>query len=229
MSKLVKEIWRTAVYQGIEYKNFSVSSLGRITKTKKGATKFIATDMTKRRTVSINNGRGTTVNVAAARLIYCTFGNGYIRKGYVIDHVDNNCCNDKICNLQEITNAENISKYHKWNKRRALDIRNNPPKERLLLAKPVPLGTNNLYNHTTCYLGLYPNQRMADEARRIAKGIISIYKIKNNDKIKKAVREAVNEYRAKNNLPLIIKYSCSTTKHIMRHINRYHGIYKLVY
>jgi hypothetical protein len=41
------------------------------------------------------------------RLVYCTFSNDYDMDGYVIDHLNRDTSDNRLCNLQKVTPAEN--------------------------------------------------------------------------------------------------------------------------
>lgn len=43
------------------------------------------------------------------KIVWCTF-NGPVPKGYVIDHINNDRADNRLCNLQLLTNAENVQK-----------------------------------------------------------------------------------------------------------------------
>lgn len=50
------------------------------------------------------------------RLVYCNFNNDYDLEGYVIDHIDANPNNNKLSNLQKITQSENNLKQARFQK-----------------------------------------------------------------------------------------------------------------
>ena len=64
--------------------------------------------------VSLKTPDGGWKQIGLHRLIWLLF-NGYIPKGHVVDHIDNNSLNNDISNLQCILNRENVVKdrnYH---------------------------------------------------------------------------------------------------------------------
>ena len=48
-------------------------------------------------------------------MVYCTFNNDFNLEGFVIDHIDNNLKNNKLDNLQKITQQENCLKQDRFN------------------------------------------------------------------------------------------------------------------
>ena len=50
------------------------------------------------------------------RLVYCTFHNDYDLDGFVIDHIDADTTNNRLDNLQKITQRENNLKQKRFQK-----------------------------------------------------------------------------------------------------------------
>ena len=53
-------------------------------------------------------------NVFIHRLVYCNFNNDYELDGYIINHIDANSKNNKLSNLQKITQSENNKKQKRY-------------------------------------------------------------------------------------------------------------------
>ena len=119
MSVLSEEQWKVAKYQGIEYPDYLVSNLGRAKKVHNGKTKYLCKNTTRRRAIFLTN-EVSTVQVPIARVILSSFYNTQFTRTIVADHINNNPCDDRICNLQAITQSENISKDHYCKKRKGM-------------------------------------------------------------------------------------------------------------
>ena len=93
-----------------EQPNYSVSSLGRF-----------RNNRTNRLLKIDNNQRYSRISFAdkkhyyVHRLVYCVFHNDYDLEGYVIDHIDADPRNNKLNNLQKITQSENCLKQKRFN------------------------------------------------------------------------------------------------------------------
>jgi hypothetical protein len=218
-----KEKWILAEYQKIKYPNYEVSNLGSIAILKNGKRELICTDKSKRRFVTIKN-EFQHVRVAVSRLLYCSFHNIVIPKGLVVDHKNNNCLDDRVGNYQLITNADNIKKYHAWHS--SLE-KVNPFKD-WVQAPSAILRENNLYNKGSVYLGSYPTKRLANLAIEVAREVIDIYKVKNNDKIRLAIIDAILEYRESISIHPVKRNSMFTSKKTKGR-NRFEQQYKYVY
>ena len=166
---MIKEVWKTV--QG--YNQFEASNLGNI--------------RTKNRVVQRKNGRPLTVKgktltkhinrwgyemvkyssdgksrlYLVHRLVYLAFY-GEIPSGFVVDHINNKRSDNRIDNLQAITNAENLSK-DRWRSRK----------------HNLPTGVNKNIDggyvaefyagNKRYYLGVYSTADSAGEAYRKAK------------------------------------------------------------
>lgn len=100
------EIWKVIP----EQLNYSVSSFGRV-----------RNNRTNRLLKIDNNQKYSRVSFADKRyyylhrLVYCVFNNDYNLDGFVIDHIDNDPRNNKLSNLQKITQSENCLKQERFN------------------------------------------------------------------------------------------------------------------
>ena len=82
---------------------YEVSNMGRVVNTKSG--KLIRTDDNLRysRVKLGMNGPRYYIH----RLVYSTFTGDYDYDGYVIDHINNDPSDNRLCNLQKVTHSEN--------------------------------------------------------------------------------------------------------------------------
>lgn len=93
-----------------EWPNYSVSNMGRIRNNK--TNRLLKNDnSTKYSRVSFTNKRHYYIH----RLVYCVFNNDYNLDGFVIEHIDANPRNNKLDNLQKITQQENCLKQKRFN------------------------------------------------------------------------------------------------------------------
>lgn len=89
---------------------YEVSSCGRVRNIKTNRLLKID-DFQKYQRVSLNDKKHYYLH----RMVYCTFNNDFDLEGFVIDHIDNNPKNNKLDNLQKITQQENCLKQDRFN------------------------------------------------------------------------------------------------------------------
>ena len=89
---------------------YEVSSCGRVRNIKTNRLLKID-DFQKYQRVSLNDKKHYYLH----RMEYCTFNNDFNLEGFVIDHIDNNPKNNKLDNLQKITQQENCLKQDRFN------------------------------------------------------------------------------------------------------------------
>lgn len=90
--------------------NYSISNLGRV---KNNKTNYILKNdySSKYARVSLNNKQHFYIH----RMVYCTFYNDFNMDNMVIDHIDGDKMNNKLSNLQKITQSENCLKQKRFN------------------------------------------------------------------------------------------------------------------
>lgn len=64
----------------------------------------------KRWRVDLVNSRKDRTTISYARYIICTERGEYLSENYEVDHIDKNCCNDSLDNLQVLSVAEHNEK-----------------------------------------------------------------------------------------------------------------------
>lgn len=89
---------------------YEVSSCGRVRNIKTNRLLKID-DFQKYQRVSLNDKKHYYLH----RMVYCTFNNDFNLDGFVIDHIDNDPKNNKLDNLQKITQQENCLKQDRFN------------------------------------------------------------------------------------------------------------------
>jgi hypothetical protein len=89
---------------------YEVSSCGRVRNIKTNRLLKID-DFQKYQRVKLNDKKHYYLH----RIVYCTFNNDFNLEGFVIDHIDNNPKNNKLDNLQKITQQENCLKQDRFN------------------------------------------------------------------------------------------------------------------
>ena len=89
---------------------YEVSSCGRVRNIKTNRLLKID-DFQKYQRVSLNDKKHYYLH----RMVYCTFNNDFNLEGFVIDHIDNDPKNNKLDNLQKITQQENCLKQDRFN------------------------------------------------------------------------------------------------------------------
>lgn len=89
---------------------YEVSSYGRVRNIK--TNRLLKIDgFQKYQRVSLNDKKHYYLH----RMVYCTFNNDFNLEGFIIDHIDNNPKNNKLDNLQKITQQENCLKQDRFN------------------------------------------------------------------------------------------------------------------
>ena len=89
---------------------YEVSSYGRVRNIKTNRLLKID-DFQKYQRVSLNDKKHYYLHI----MVYCTFNNDFNLEGFIIDHIDNNPKNNKLDNLQKITQQENCLKQDRFN------------------------------------------------------------------------------------------------------------------
>ena len=98
-----------------DYPNYEVSNLGRIRNKK--TNRLLHFDQPyKYARVCLRKDKKTQKNLMVHRLVYCTFHNDYDLDGFVIDHIDADTTNNRLDNLQKITQRENNLKQKRFQK-----------------------------------------------------------------------------------------------------------------
>lgn len=90
--------------------NYSVSSCGRVIN---NTTNRLLKGDRQAKYIRVELGKGNKYYLH--RLVYCTFHNDYDLEGYVIDHIDADPKNNKLENLQKITQQENCLRQKRFN------------------------------------------------------------------------------------------------------------------
>lgn len=93
-----------------EYLNYSISSFGRVRNNRTNRLLKIDNNQNYSR-ISFNDKKHYYIH----RLVYCVFNNDYDLEGYVIDHIDGDKRNNKLENLQKITQQENCLRQKRFN------------------------------------------------------------------------------------------------------------------
>lgn len=112
LSRLGIEVWKDIPeYEGL----YQVSNLGNVRSFKFNKIRYIKHLNSKGRyAVGLTKNKIKTSNIRVSALVAKAFFN-YKRCGHklVVDHIDNNKINDKLYNLQVITQRENLTKDKK--------------------------------------------------------------------------------------------------------------------
>jgi hypothetical protein len=94
---------------------YQVSNMGRVRN--KRTFKWLRQDEAhKYNTVCLIDDLHHKHNVIVHRLVYCTFNNDYDLDDFVVDHIDANSKNNKLSNLQKITQSQNCKKQKRYQK-----------------------------------------------------------------------------------------------------------------
>jgi hypothetical protein len=93
---------------------YSVSNMGRVKNNKTNKVLHLDNCQTYER-VSLRSKGKRNKHYYVHRLVYCTFNNDDDLEGYVIDHIDGNPKNNKLSNLQKITQSENCKRQKRFN------------------------------------------------------------------------------------------------------------------
>jgi hypothetical protein len=198
----MKEIWKPIIFKGIDYsKMYEVSNFGNIRKNGKALKLMVLNDKynTIYLTLSVNNSVSALVHI----LVWESF-NGKIRKGFVIQHKDDNGFNNNLSNLRYISkrfvsaNKNGLPvgvSYRKDSKRYVVSFGNNN--------KRISLGT-------------YDDPIIAGEAYKAAYNYYLDNEFATNEEIKKAA----SDYRVSKGLrPIgvkkVPKYEDVKPKHII--------------
>lgn len=102
-----------------EAPNYSISDLGRVINNKTKRLLKIDDSQTYSRVNLLVNG--CKKHFYIHRLVYCSFNQDYELDGFVIDHIDANSKNNKLNNLQKITQSKNCLKQERFNDYRKAD------------------------------------------------------------------------------------------------------------
>lgn len=107
----MEEIWKDVVgYEGL----YQVSNLGRVKSLYFGKEKILKMFNCTNGYLFVNLYKDKKPNPCLIhRLVYESFNNIKSCRKFVIDHIDNDKCNNKLCNLQYVTNRYNSSKDKK--------------------------------------------------------------------------------------------------------------------
>ena len=98
-----------------DYPNYEVSNLGRIRNKK--TNRLLHFDQPyKYARVCLRQDKKRQRNLMVHRLVYCTFHDDYDLDGFVIDHIDADTANNRLDNLQKITQRENNLKQKRFQK-----------------------------------------------------------------------------------------------------------------
>jgi len=210
MSVLSKEKWVWVKYKGVEYKNlYMVSNLGRAVKIQNGKIRFVSSNTQQRRNISLSKD-GESIVIPLARAVYYSFHPENNNKKLVVDHINNTPFDDRLCNLQLITNSENIIKDHFGTKKKKI-----PCSNKRYLGVTKSISGNKLYSHKQINLGYYPTIKMADDIKKIVENVIKKYKTLNNDKILMACMGEIYKFRKANGLKPIRRHSVKSSKIII--------------
>lgn len=96
-----------------ENENYQISSKGRIKNRKTNRLLHLDNKQKYARIELCRNGKKKKYYIH--RLVYCAFHNDFNLEGFVIDHIDGNTKNNKLENLQKITQQENCLKQERFN------------------------------------------------------------------------------------------------------------------
>ena len=91
------------------YERYSVSNLGRVRNNQTNRLlHFDGIDDPKRYLrVDLTNNVGKSSHHFIHRLVYCVFANDFLLDGFVIDHINHDRHDNRLCNLRKVTLAEN--------------------------------------------------------------------------------------------------------------------------
>jgi len=158
MKDLKCEIWKPIKYKGIDYSGiYEISNMGRLKSVRYGGkilNGVIDNRGYQRTTLSFKNIRNTVR--FHCLVIYSFIGNR--KEGQVIDHINSNKLDNRLCNLQIISHRANLSKER--------TIKSGLPCG-VHLAKNRFRATIAILNKIK-YLGRYKCQKKASKAYQIA-------------------------------------------------------------
>ena len=121
------ETWVVPTYNGIEFTNYLISNFGKLVSQSvyKGKSKAKPLFGNYRLMQSANQNRGyievypyaqgVRYYILLHRLVWSSFM-GDIKPSVVIDHRNNEKCDNRLSNLQLLTRKENTEKWHKVDK-----------------------------------------------------------------------------------------------------------------
>jgi len=124
-----EETWLVPTYNGIQFTNYLISNLGRLvsqsvhhgnSKSKGkpifGNYRLIVPSNQNRGYIEVNPySQGKRYYILLHRLVWSSFM-GDIKPSVVIDHRNNEKCDNRLSNLQLLTRKENTEKWHKVDK-----------------------------------------------------------------------------------------------------------------
>jgi hypothetical protein len=124
-----EETWLVPTYNGIQFTNYLISNLGRLvsqsvhhgnSKSKSkpifGNYRLIVPSNQNRGYIEVNPySQGKRYYILLHRLVWSSFM-GDIKPSVVIDHRNNEKCDNRLSNLQLLTRKENTEKWHKVDK-----------------------------------------------------------------------------------------------------------------
>ena len=124
-----EETWLVPTYNGIQFTNYLISNLGRLvsqsihhgnSKSKAkpifGNYRLIVPSNQNRGYIEVNPySQGKRYYILLHRLVWSSFM-GDIKPSVVIDHRNNEKCDNRLSNLQLLTRKENTEKWHKVDK-----------------------------------------------------------------------------------------------------------------